>query len=319
MSDPLPHSEIFVGIDISKKTLDWCVGPALEHGQVPNTTAGRKKLVKTLTKLAPTLVVFEATGGYERGLADALEETEFPWTMVNPRMVRDFARADGRLAKTDKLDAEILARYAKQMQPPVRPRPDAAVRDLNAWVTRRRQLIDSIHAETCRLGTATPIVQPSIRKVLRLVEKELRKVEAQIEKLIRSNPALNERVKLMQTQKGVGVVIASTLAAQMPELGQLNRKEIAALAGLAPFNRDSGQWRGKRMIGGGRAGVRAALWMGALVGSRYNPEIRSFYQRLLANGKPKKVALTACMRKLLTILNAVVRDGLNEENRAKAA
>lgn len=319
MSDSHSPSEIFIGIDVSKATLDWCVGAALERGQAPNTKAGRKKLVKKLAKLSPTLVVFEATGGYERGLADALEETEIPWTLVNPRTVRNFARAAGRLAKTDKLDAEILARYAQQMRPAVRPRPDAAVRDLNALVTRRRQLIESYGAESNRLETADPIVQPSLRKMLRFIKEDLHKVESKIEKLIKSKPALDARVKLMRGVKCVGVVVSSTLAAELPELGTLNRKEIASLAGLAPFNRDSGQWRGKRMIGGGRAAVRMVLWMPTMTATRHNPEIRAFYERLLANGKPKKVALTACMRKFLTILNAVVREGLNEEKLPEAA
>jgi transposase len=319
MSDSSLSSEMFIGIDVSKATLDWCVGAALERGQAPNTKAGRKKLVKTLAKFAPTLVVFEATGGYERSLADALEGTEIPWTLVNPRTVRDFARAAGRLAKTDKLDAEILARYAQQMRPPVRPRPDTAVRDLNALVTRRRQLIESCGAESNRLGTAAPIVQPSSRKTLRFLENELSEVESKIEKLIKSKPALAARVKLMRGVKCVGAVVASTLAAHLPELGTLNRKEIAALAGVAPFNRDSGQWRGKRTISGGRAAVRTVLWMPTMTATRHHPEIRAFYERLLANGKPKKVALTACMRKFLTILNAVVRDGLNEEKLSEAA
>lgn len=319
MNDSPSVSELFVGIDVSKACLDWCALPSLERGQEKNTAAGRKRLLKKLAKLAPALVVFEATGGYERGLAEALEKTDGLWTIVNPRLVRDFARACGRLAKTDALDAETLALYAQRMRPEVRTRPDRAVRELNAWVTRRRQLVDQLQAERCRLETCDPVVRSSIRSTLGCLERELNRIEERIEQLIRNQQALRDRVQRMRTVKGVGAVTAATLAAQMPELGRLNRKEIAALAGLAPFNRDSGQWRGKRMIGGGRASVRAVLWMAALVASRRNPEIQPFYERLVAAGKPKKVALTACMRKLLTMINSVVRDGYNEEKLSQAA
>ncbi len=308
MSDSRPSSEMFIGIDVSKTSLDWCVGPSLERGQAPNTTAGRKALMKTLAEFSPVLVVFEATGGYERTLADALEKAKFSWTLVNPRTVRDFARATGRLAKTDTLDAEVLARFAQQMRPAIRPRPNRKVRELNALVTRRRQLVGQCIAESNRLETAEPVVRASIHSVLRHLEKERTRLETQIAEILQNESALRDLNKLLQSAPGVGVVTASTLVAQLPELGKLNRKEIASLVGLAPFNRDSGQWRGQRTISGGRAGVRAALFMAALVASRCNPAIRVFYQRLLAAGKPKKVALTACMRKLLTILNVMARE-----------
>ena len=300
-----------VGIDVSKGTLDVQVRPSDAQWTVANDEAGIRALVAQLQTAAPAQIVIEATGGYELAVVSALAAAGLPVIVVNPRAVRDFARATGQLAKTDQLDAGILARFAEQVQPEIRPLADADQQELDALLTRRRQLIEMLTAEKNRLQQVFVARGSRVRKSLTAhiayLTRELGRAETDLEALVRQSPIWRERDDLLQSAPGVGPVLSFTILAALPELGRLDRKAIAALVGVAPLNRDSGLFRGKRMIHGGRAPVRTALYMGALVATRHNPVIRAFYQRLLAAGKPKKVALTACMRKLLTILNAMVR------------
>lgn len=300
-----------VGIDVSKGTLDVQVRPTDARWTVANDDAGIRALVAQLQTAAPAQIVIEATGGYELAVVSALAAAGLPVIVVNPRAVRDFARATGQLAKTDQLDAGILARFAEQVQPAIRPLADAEQQELDALLTRRRQLIEMLTAEKNRLQQVFVVrgsrVKQSLTAHIAYLTRELGRAETDLEALVRQSPIWRERDELLQSAPGVGPVLSATLLAALPELGRLDRKAIAALVGVAPLNRDSGLFRGKRMVHGGRAPVRTALYMGALVATRYNPVIRAFYQRLLAAGKPKKVALTACMRKLLIILNAMVR------------
>lgn len=302
-----------VGIDVAKATLDVQVRPSDERWTVANDDAGIRTLVEQLRGVAPTQVVLEATGGYELAVVSALAAAALPVVVVNPRQVRDFAKATGRLAKTDRLDAAVLARFAEQVQPEARPLATADQQELDALLTRRRQLIEMLTAEKNRLGQVFVRGGKQVRKSLKthitFLERELRMTDTDLGELVRKSPVWRERDDLLQSAPGVGPVLSRTILAALPELGHLDRKAIAALVGVAPMNRDSGLMRGKRMIFGGRAPVRAALYMGALTATRCNPVIRAFYQRLVAAGKPKKVALTACMRKLLIILNAMVRQG----------
>lgn len=300
-----------VGIDVSKDTLDVQVRPSDAQWREANDEAGIRSLVVRLQAAAPAQIVIEATGGYELAVVSALAAAGLPVIVVNPRAVRDFARATGQLAKTDQLDAGILARFAEQVRPEIRPLADAEQQELDALLTRRRQLIEMLTAEKNRLqqvfvarGTR---VKKSLTAHIAYLTRELGRAETDLGDLVRQSPIWRERDDLLQSAPGVGPVLSFTILAALPELGRLDRKAIAALVGVAPLNRDSGMFRGKRMIHGGRAPVRTALYMGALVATRHNPVIRAFYQRLLAAGKPKKVALTACMRKLLIILNAMVR------------
>lgn len=300
-----------VGIDVSKGTLDLHVRPSDQRWTCANDEAGIRDVVERLRAVAPTRIVLEATGGYEVAVVSALAAAALPVLVVNPRPVRDFAKATGQLAKTDRLDAAILARFAEQVQPVARPLASAEQQELDALLTRRRQLIDMLTAEKNRLGqvfvTRGARVKQSLTAHIAYLTKELRRADADLGELVRRSPVWRERDDLLQSTPGVGPVLSLTILAALPELGSLDRKAIAALVGVAPLNRDSGQFRGKRMVHGGRAPVRTALYMGALVATRCNPVIRAFYQRLLSAGKPKKVALTACMRKLLIILNAMVR------------
>ena len=301
-------SERFVGIDVSKDSLDVAVRPDEERWQTPNREQAFFQLIFRLQALAPTLVIVEATGGLERAVVAALAEDGLPVALINPRQAREFARATGRLAKTDKIDADDLAFFGEAIRPEVRPLPDAAVQVLSALTARRQQLVKMLTAERNRLRTALAPACPSLREHIRWLEKERDKVEAELQRHIDRNLTLHNKFTLLCSMKGVGAATGYVLLSDLPELGRLNRKEIAALVGVAPFNRDSGRWRGKRTTWGGRASVRAALYMAALVASQHNPVIRSFYQRLIQAGKPKKVALTACMRKLLVILNAMVKN-----------
>jgi len=301
-------SERFVGIDVSKDSLDVAVRPDEERWQTPNREQAFFQLIFRLQALAPTLVIVEATGGLERAVVAALAEDGLPVALINPRQAREFARATGRLAKTDKIDADDLAFFGEAIRPEVRPLPDAAVQVLSALTARRQQLVKMLTAERNRLRTALAPARPSLREHIRWLEKERDKVEAELQRHIDRNLTLHNKFTLLCSMKGVGAATGYVLLSDLPELGRLNRKEIAALVGVAPFNRDSGRWRGKRTTWGGRASVRAALYMAALVASQHNPVIRSFYQRLIQAGKPKKVALTACMRKLLVILNAMVKN-----------
>lgn len=300
-----------VGIDVSKGTLDVQVRPTDARWTVANDDRGIRALVAQLQTTAPAQIVIEATGGYELAVVGALAAAGLPVIVVNPRAVRDFARATGQLAKTDQLDAGILARFAEQVQPEIRPLADAEQQELDALLTRRRQLIEMLTAEKNRLQQVFVArgsrVKKSLTAHIAYLTRELGRAETDLAALVRQSPIWRERDDLLQSAPGVGPVLSLTILAALPELGRLDRKAIAALVGVAPLNRDSGLFRGKRMIHGGRAPVRTALYVGALVATRHNPVIKAFYQRLLAAGKPKKVALTACMRKLLIILNAMVR------------
>lgn len=305
----MEKQSLFVGIDVSKATLEIHVRPTGEHWQVTNDASGQARLCQRLQGLAPTLIVLEATGGLERGVAYALAAAPLPVAVVNPRQPRDFARATGRLAKTDRLDASDLARFAEAVRPEPRELPDDNTQAGRALLTRRRQIVALLTAERNRHGSAPTSIQPRIAQHIAWLQAELADIEAEFERRLATNPAWRAREQQLRRVCGVGPVTARTLIVDLPELGQLNRKQIAALVGLAPFNRDSGPRRGKRHVTGGRAAVRSTLYMAAVSAARYNPVIRTFYQRLLKAGKPKKVALTACMRKLLTILNAMVKNG----------
>ena len=297
----------YVGIDVSKAQLDVAVRPTCVGWNFPNNEDGIAQLVSRLKELSPSLVVLEATGGYELPVVGTLGALGLPVTVVNPRQVRDFAKATGKLAKTDTLDAQVLALFAERVQPAPRPLPNAEAQALGALLARRRQVIGMLTAEKNRLQTASVPVQGDIADHIVWLERSLAKLDGEMGDTLRQSPLWREKEDLLRGVPGVGPVLSLTLLAELPELGTLNRRQIAALVGVAPLNRDSGTLRGKRTVWGGRAPVRAALYMAALVATRYNPVIRAFYQRLRAAGKPKKVALTACMRKLLTLLNAMLK------------
>jgi transposase len=298
---------LFVGIDVAKATLEVALRPSGEHWTVANEPAAITTLVTTLQQQPPTLIVLEATGGFEHAVVAALAAAGLPLVVVNPRQVRDFARATGQLAKTDAIDAHVLALFAERVRPEPRPLPDDAAQALDALLTRRRQLLDMLVAEKNRLGFARPPIRRSLTQHIRWLERQLGDVDDELGRMIEASPLWRAKDNLLQSVPGVGPVLSRTLLGELPELGQLNRKQIAALVGVAPLARDSGTLRGKRMVWGGRAPIRTVLYMSALVAARHNPVIRAFYQRLRAAGKPPKVALTACMRKLLTILNAMLR------------
>lgn len=299
---------IYVGIDVAKATLDVCT-TAGETWQVANDDRAVQKLCTRLVALQPALVVLEATGSYELRAAAALATAGLAVAVVNPRHVRSYARATGQLAKTDRLDARAIAGFAAAVQPEPRPLPDADTRELEALIVRRRQLVGMITAEDARLATALPVTRKQIKAHLGWLRTQLTKIDGEIDGTVRRSPLWRAKDDLLQSIPGVGPKTAHTLLALLPELGALQEKEITALVGLAPFNQDSGTLRGKRRIFGGRARVRTALYMAALVGSRCNPVLKAFYHRLKAAGKPAKVALVACMHKLLIILNAMARDG----------
>ena len=297
---------VFVGIDVSKAQLDVAVRPDGRFA-VSNDDAGIAQVIERLSAGPPTRVVVEATGGFEMPLAGALAAAGFPVVVVNPRQVRDFAKAAGKLAKTDALDAQTLAHFAEVMRPELRPLPDEQTQTLAAILARRRQLVEMLTAEKNRLGSAPKPVRKSLRTHIAWLERELSHTDSDLAQAIRESPVWHEKDELLRSTPGVGPVLTTTLLADLPELGRLTGKQIAALVGVAPLNRDSGTFRGKRTVWGGRAQVRGALYMAALVASRFNPVIRAFYQRLCTAGKAKKVALTACMRKLLIILNAMLK------------
>ena len=299
--------ECFIGIDVSKATLDIASLPDGETWVVTNDAAGLAELVPQLAALHPTLVVLEATGGFESAAVAALAKLGLPVVVVNPRQVRDFAQSMGRLAKSDAIDALTLALFGERVRPALRPLPDEAAQLLDALLTRRRQLIEMLTAEKNRLGFARGPVKRDITTHIRWLEKRLADVDGDLADAITASPLYRAQDDLLQSAPGVGRVTAFTLLGKLPELGRLSRREIAALVGVAPLNRDSGTRRGKRFVWGGRAPVRAVLYMAALVGVKHNPILRAFYTRLCAAGKVFKVAITACMRKLLTILNAMVR------------
>ncbi len=298
--------DCYIGIDVSKATLDIASLPNGESWTVTNDDLGLAELTPRLVALAPALVVLEATGGFEMLAAITLAKAGLPIAVVNPRQVRDFAKAMGQLAKTDALDAGILADFAQRVRPEPRPLPDAAAQLLDSLLTRRRQLVDMLTAEKNRLGFASGPVKRDINRHIRWLEKRLADVDGDLQDAIAASPLYQAKADLLRSVPGVGPVTTLTLIAALPELGHLSRHQIAALVGVAPLNRDSGTMRGKRMVWGGRAPVRAVLYMAALVGIKHNPVLRQFYDRLRAAGKPFKVAITACMRKLLTILNAML-------------
>jgi transposase len=300
----------FVGIDVAKAQLDVAVRPSGEQWVSATDPASLDELVGRLRARAPELIVLEATGGREGSVVAALAAAGLPVAVVNPRQVRDFARAIGQLAKTDALDAQVLAHFAQVLHPTPPPLPDAQAQELAALLGRRRQLIQMQTAERQRLDTALPRVRTQIERHRTWLEAELTDLDHTLHEQVQASPLWREQENLLRSVPGIGPTTALTLLAELPELGRLDRKAIAALVGVAPLSCESGTWRGRRIVWGGRARVRTALYMATLVASRHNPIITAFYQRLCLAGKPKKVALTACMHKLLTILHAIVRHGV---------
>jgi len=297
----------YVGIDVAKAQLDLAVVPAGAPRRFPHDAGGLTALVRHVTTLAPALVVLEATGGYETDVATALALAGIPVALVNPRQVRDFAKALGRLAKTDTLDAAVLAEFAARVQPAPRPLPDATQQLLTALVARRQQLLEMLTAERNRLALARGPVRRDLQAHIHWLEQRVKASNDDLRTTLRQSPLWRATEQLLRSVPGIGPTTAAVLIAQLPELGRLTRQQLAALVGVAPLNRDSGPRHGPRTIWGGRATVRGPLYMATLVATRYNPVIRAFYQRLRAAGKPAKVALIAAMRKLLTILNAMVK------------
>jgi transposase len=303
-------NSITVGIDVSKDRLDVAVRPSAELFAVERNARGVEALVARLLELSPRIVALEATGGFETVVAAALAAAGLPVVVVNPAQIRAFAKAIGQRAKTDPIDAAVIAHFAEATNLEPRPLPDEATRLLADLVARRRQIVEMIGAERQRERRVTvPRLKKSITRLLKALEKELASLDTDIDDAVRGSPAWRDKEDLLASVPGVGPVIARTLMAELPELGQLGRKQIAALAGLAPFTRQSGQWRGKSFIGGGRTPVRSAVFMGAMVAKQHNPILKAFFDRLVAAGKPKMVAIIAVARKLLTILNAILRDG----------
>ncbi len=300
---------IIVGIDVSKDRLDVAVRPSGEAFAVSRDAAGVEQLVARLRKLSPHLVALEATGGFETVVAAALGAAGLPVVVVNPAQVRAFAKALGQRAKTDPIDAGVIAHFAEATNLEPRPLPDEQTRLLADLVGRRRQIVAMIGAERQREQRVTaPRPRKSIARLIKALEKELASLDADIDDAVQGSPAWRAKEELLTSVPGVGPVITRTLVAELPELGQLGHKQITALVGLAPFTRQSGKWRGKSFIGGGRTAVRAAIFMGAMVAKKHNPVLKAFFDRLVAAGKPKLVALIAVARKLLIILNAIVRD-----------
>jgi len=304
----MDQDSVVVGIDVSKDRLDVCVLPAGEAFVVPRDGEGLEVLTARLSALRPKMVAVEATGGFEATVAAAIGGAGLPLVIVNPAQVRAFAQAMGRRAKTDPIDAAVIARFVEAVKPEVRPLPSAAEQLLADLVTRRRQIVQMIGAEKQReKRQLQPRLKRSIARLVGALTKELGELDRQIDDEIRGTPAWQAKEDLLRSMPGVGPVVSRTLLAELPELGRLDRRQIAALAGLAPWTRQSGKWKGKSFIGGGRASVRTALFMAALVAARHNPVLRAFHQRLIDAGKPKLVALTATARKLLTILNTMVK------------
>ena len=304
----------YVGIDVSKAQVDVAVRPTGQRWAASYNETGVGELVSQMVDIGPAMVLLEATGGLELPLVAALAAAALPVVVANPRQVRDFARATGTLAKTDALDAAVLAHFADAVRPSVRPLRDAESQVLNSLAARRHQVLTMLVSEKNRLGTAISAVRPRIEAHIAWLEQELNDLDEGLRQTLRRSPVWREKDDLLRTVPGVGEQVSLTLLAYLPELGTLDRRQIAALVGVVPFNRDSGTLRGKRAVWGGRARVRAtlymgAMYMGAMVASRHNPVIRDFYQKLLATGKPKRVALVACMRKLLVILNSMLKHG----------
>jgi transposase len=299
--------ETYIGVDVSKQRLDVACRPTGITFSEENSPAGIATLIKHLRKQQPRLIILEATGGLERALVLALVGAQLPVVVVNPRQVRDFARASGQLAKTDQIDAAVIAHFGEAIKPEVRPLPDEMTQQMDALLTRRRQLVQMLAAERNHLVSATLPIRKSVKAHIAQLEQLIKKLDQDLDQMITKSPIWKEKDNLYQSVKGVGPVMSRTLLAELPELGRLSRQEISKLVGVAPLNHDSGEHRGQRRCWGGRAGVRATLYMATLSATRSNQVIKEFYRRLLAKGKAKKVALVACMRKMLTILNAMAR------------
>lgn len=304
-----PAADRFVGVDVSKSWVDVRVRPDGNSFRCSTDGAGLAELVRRLQPLSPVLIVMEASGGYEGIVAASLAEADLPVAIVNPRQVRRFAEALGQLAKTDAIDARVIAHFAEAVRPPPRPMPEAAMTQLQELLARRRQLVVMINAEKQRFAKAeSRITQRSHKAMLKSLESELERIDRAIDKLVQHSPLWCKKLDLLTSVPGVGDIVARTLLAELPELGRVDRHQIAALAGVAPFSRDSGRRKGKRFVRAGRVQVRAPVYMACLVAIRFNPPLKSFYRRLRAAGKPTRLALVAVMRKLLTILNAMLRD-----------
>jgi transposase len=299
----------FVGIDVSKDHLDVHVRPDDQQQRFTYDNDGLAALVKMQTELRPSLIVIEATGGYEQAVVAILAAQQLPVVVVNARRVRDFAKATGQLAKTDGLDAAVLSNFGEKLRPPLRTLPDESREELKALLVRRRQLVDMITAEKNRQATAPKRIRRHIQTHIDWLQKRLSEMDQDLAGTIQESPMWKAKDEILQSTPGIGPTTSTTMLAALPELGSLNRHTIAALVGVAPMNKDSGQFRGRRAIQGGRHSVRTILFMATLVATKHNPVIRAFYQRLLAAGKPKMVAITACMRKLLTILNSMLKTG----------
>jgi transposase len=313
------RGERFVGIDVSKATLDVAVRPSGERWSVANEEAQVRELTKAIVKLAPTLIVVEATGGMQTLVVAELAAAGLPVAVVNPRQARDFAKATGRLAKTDSIDADILANFGQAIRPEVRELKDEQAQLLSALMSRRRQIVDMLTAEKNRLAAAPKPVRQEIRKHIDWLEGRLKAMDGQISDTIKENPAWREKDLILRSVPGVGPVLSLSLLAGVPELGRLDRQKLSALVGVAPLNDDSGKHRGRRRVWGGRAQVRAVLYMAIVSATRANPVIRTFYERLIAAGKKPKVALTACMRRLLCILNSMIKNGTRWQQRDAGA
>lgn len=303
------NSMINVGIDVSKAMLEVAIRPNGERISLPNDESGHQALIERLRGVRPQRIVLEPTGGFELAIVQALVVADLPVVVVNARQMRQFAQAVGRLAKTDRIDADVIAHFAEAIQPQIRELPGEDQRQLEALITRRRQLVDMRSSELKRKQTAPKVIHPNIEAVIAFLSAQIDDVDGDLNKLIRSSPAWREADDLLQSVPGVGPVLAATLTALVPELGRLNRKQIAALVGVAPLNNDSGARTGKRTTWGGRSAVRSVLFMATLTARNVNPAIKAFYTRLIASGKPKMVAIVAAMRKLLTTLNAMIRSG----------
>lgn len=300
--------KVSVGIDVSKSMLDIAIHETGESWSCSNDASGCAAVIPKLRQLKATRIVLEATGGFETLVSASLCAADLPVIVVNPRQVRDFAKATGQLAKTDRIDARVLAHFAAAIEPPLRPSKSDATQHLEALLARRRQIVEMLVAEKNRLANNRDhAVVKDLKNHIGWLERRLKSSDDELQRVLKASPAWRERDDLLRSTPGVGPVLSLTLLAQLPELGQLNRREIAKLVGVAPFNWDSGKWRGSRHIWGGRAAVRSPLFMATLCAIRVNPTIKSFYQRLIKAGKAPKVAITACMRKLLTILNVMVK------------
>lgn len=300
---------IFVGVDISKSHLDVAVLPKDEVWSEKNDQMGLERLVERLKEIGPELVVLEACGGLETAVAGSIAAGGMNVCVVNPRQVRAYARAIGKLAKTDALDARVIAEFGQRVRPKVRPLADEETQELGAILARRRQLVEMLVAEKNRLGSAPRLVRPQISEHIGYLEGVLKETDNELRTRIRASSIWRAKEELLRSVPGIGEVVSTTLLAEVPELGSLSRQQIAALVGVAPFNWDSGNMRGKRRVSGGRAVARSAVYMGTLIATRCNPVIKGFYERLVGAGKPKKVALVACMRKMLSILNAMLKHG----------